>query len=74
MPWCDSCDSYLAPNSVKTDGTCPTCSTEVDAADMAAAAQPPTRAPWHFWVMVAALVAYLGWRLVEGAVWVGGLF
>jgi hypothetical protein len=26
----------------------------------------PTRAPWHFWVLVAAVVIYLGWRLVQG--------
>ena len=24
------------------------------------------RAPWHFWLLVAAVVIYLGWRLVQG--------
>ena len=69
MPWCDHCDSYLAPNAVAADGTCPTCSGDVDAADMKRASRAPERVPWHFWVMVVALVAYLGWRLVQGVAW-----
>lgn len=31
-----------------------------------------TTIPWHFWVMVAALVVYLGWRLVQGIAWLLG--
>jgi hypothetical protein len=27
------------------------------------------KAPWHFWVLVAALVLYLGWRLVQVVIW-----
>jgi hypothetical protein len=27
------------------------------------------KAPWHFWVMIGAVVLYLGWRLVEGIWW-----
>jgi hypothetical protein len=23
------------------------------------------RAPWHFWILVAAAAVYLGWRLVQ---------
>ncbi|MCP4228498.1 MAG: hypothetical protein GY929_19560 [Actinomycetia bacterium] len=44
----------------------------MDTADLKAAAKPPTRAPWHFWVMVVALVGYLGWRLVDGIIWLVG--
>lgn len=72
MPWCDECDLYLAPNAVEADGTCPTCDHEVDAADLKN--QPTAKVPWHFWVMVVALVGYLGWRLVQGAAWATGLF
>ncbi len=72
MPWCDDCDKYLAPNAVDADGTCPTCHHEVDNADLGAGATPVS-APWHFWVMVAALVAYLGWRLVQGVAWLAEL-
>lgn len=67
MPWCDSCDVYLAPNAVKVGGTCPTCDELADAADLTI--EESTRPAWHFWLMVVALVAYLGWRLVEGVVW-----
>ena len=70
MPWCDRCDRYLTPNALRTDGTCPTCAEAVDTTDLKN--PPPARVPWHFWVMVAALVGYLGWRLVEGLVWLGG--
>jgi hypothetical protein len=31
---------------------------------------PP--APWSFRIMVALAVLYLGWRLVEGVIWVVG--
>jgi hypothetical protein len=30
------------------------------------------RVPWHFWLLVAALVVYLGWRLVQGVGWLLG--
>ena len=72
MPWCDDCDKYLAPNAVDTDGTCPACHHEVDTGDLGAG-EAPVRAPWHFWVMVVALVAYLGWRVVQGAAWLAEL-
>ena len=67
MPWCDHCDRYLAPNAVKTDGTCPTCEERVDTTDLKNPV--PKKVPWHFWLMVAALVVYLGWRLVQGIMW-----
>ncbi len=72
MPWCDNCDAYRAPNALNEDGGCATCGNAVDTADVAAA--PVTRAPWHFWVMVVALVGYLGWRLIEAIAWVVGKF
>jgi len=28
-----------------------------------------TPVPWHFWILVVALVIYLGWRLVQLAMW-----
>ena len=70
MPWCDDCDVYLAPNTVTPEGACPTCDHPVDAADVKT--PPPVRAPWHFWLMVVALVGYLGWRLVDGVIWLTG--
>lgn len=72
MPWCDACDEYRAPTALATDGTCATCESDVDTTDLKNPA--PTKAPWHFWLMVVALVVYLGWRLVEAAIWLVGRF
>ena len=30
------------------------------------------RAPWHFKLLVLAVVLYLGWRAVQGVEWVVG--
>ena len=67
MPHCDTCERFYNPNSVRPDGTCPGCDEQL--------AEPLTRferegAPWHFKVLVAATVLYLGWRLLQGILWV----
>jgi len=46
------------------DGTCPTCGRMVEEQTNTEAADDE-KAPWHFKLMVVALVAYLGWRVVE---------
>ena len=72
MPWCETCDRFYNPNSLASDGTCTTCGQFI--------AEPPkegeedTKVPWHFWVLVAALVLYLGWRLVQTIIWAAGGF
>ncbi len=69
MPWCEECAKYFTPNSVKTDGSCPTCGDTIqlpdthDHADDAEAVDEST--PWHFKLMVFMVVAYLGWRFVD---------
>ena len=30
MPWCDDCDRFLSPSTVRADGTCPTCGRTVE--------------------------------------------
>jgi len=30
VPWCDTCDRFLSPATVHTDGTCPTCGRTVE--------------------------------------------
>ena len=30
VPWCDACDRFLSPSTVRTDGTCPVCGRAVD--------------------------------------------
>ena len=73
VPWCNSCDRYLTPNSLSDEGTCPTCGeeAEVQAGEAKMVASEGERVPWHFWIVVVALAAYLGWRLIQG---VGLLF
>ena len=52
VPWCDACDRFLSPSTVKVDGTCPTCGRPVDAGhahapdeDALARASAPAPAP-----------------------------
>jgi hypothetical protein len=64
MPWCEGCSRFLNPNTLRPDGTCPTCERKV--ADPAASGtRDREKAPWHFKLLVVATVAYLGWRFVE---------
>jgi hypothetical protein len=74
MPWCDECSKYWTYSSLKTDGTCPTCGRTVAASerpvdaeslDLHELAGEKAKVPWHFKLMVVALVIYLGWRFVQ---------
>jgi hypothetical protein len=42
-------------------GECPSCGRVI---------AKPAKAPWHFRVLVGAASIYLGWRAVQGVVWV----
>lgn len=57
---------------MRPDGTCPNCGSPVAGPGGNEHGRPAvaTRPPWHFWVLVAAVVVYLGWRLVQGLAWV----
>jgi len=76
MPWCEECARYLAPSAMNSNGTCPSCGRAAAASDpvsgrtldlkaLAGGDEADLRAPWHFRLMVALLVAYLGWRIVD---------
>lgn len=69
MPWCDECDSFWTLEAVApTDGACPACGAELpEVTD-----SESQGAPWHFKLLVVAIVAYLAWRAVQGVVWVAG--
>ncbi len=67
MPHCDTCERFYNPNSVRPDGTCPTCGRQLGDPALAAA---PEGAPWHFKLLVAATVVYLAWRFVQMISWV----
>lgn len=45
------------------DGSCPTCGRSI------ATATPELKTPWHFKLLVAAVVLYLGWRVVQMIGW-----
>ena len=68
VPWCEGCSRFLNPNTLRADGTCPTCGRLV-AAPSTDAAAPPAKAPWHFKVLVLVTVVYLGWRLLQLISW-----
>ena len=83
VPWCDACDRFLSPSTVKVDGTCPSCGRVVDPGRAHAAATaahepdgdddgtlPPI--PWHLWLLAAALAVYLGYRAMQGIEWLLG--
>ncbi len=69
MPWCETCDRYYNPSSIAPDGTCTKCGvfiadTTEDEDDDGG------KIPWHFWVLVVALVIYLGWRFIQLIGWI----
>lgn len=63
MTWCDKCERDFDIGLLSVDGDCPSCGTWL--------ADPPGGGsiPWHFWVVVVAAVAYLGWRAMQGVLW-----
>lgn len=72
MPWCGPCQRYLAPSALDAGGACPACGAVAEQADLAPAdgehagtPEEDARAPWHFWLVVAATVVYVGWRIVQ---------
>jgi hypothetical protein len=72
MPWCETCDKFHNPATIDETGTCPECGTTVEIGEIAQHVEEETvKVPWHFWVGVAAVIAYLGWRVIQG---VGLLF
>jgi hypothetical protein len=79
MPWCETCSRFLNPNTLREDGTCPTCGRPVadppaDAATGAGegggTAEERKKAPWHFKLLLAAVVVYLTWRFIQIGGWI----
>ena len=70
MPWCEDCAKYLTPTSLAADGACPTCGRPVgDIEERAEDAAGQEGTPWHFKLLVGALIFYLGFRLVQMVGW-----
>ena len=74
MPWCVSCNKFLTPPTVRTDGTCPRCGGEVERGLIpgmtrpAGEERPPI--PWHLKLLGLALAVYLSFRFFELIEWV----
>lgn len=66
MPWCEACSRFWTPSSLREDGSCPSCGRAIAERE---AEPPPPGAPWHFKLLVVAVVLYLGWRLVQAIGW-----
>ena len=67
MPWCEDCSRFYNPNTLRTDGTCPTCGRLVGEPGGVVTREG---VPWHFKLLIGALSLYLGWRLLQGVGWV----
>jgi hypothetical protein len=83
VPWCETCDRFLSPPTVTSDGRCPTCGRAVEPGRAHRAGDPPKDGdapkageeelppvPLHMKVMGGALVVYLGYRFLQGVEWV----
>jgi len=66
MPWCEECAKYFAPSGLTVEGHCPACGRDVEAPDDGQGADGDVpSAPWHFKLMIVALVVYLVWRFAD---------
>ena len=61
MPWCEECARYFTPTAMTAEGDCPSCGRHIDEA---AGLSDDEKTPWHFKLLVTALIAYLGWRII----------
>jgi hypothetical protein len=67
VPWCDDCDRFFNPNSMPESGDCPTCGRFLASPVVE---EEEHKVPWHFWLLLVGVGLYLGWRAVQGIVWV----
>jgi len=78
VPWCEDCGRFYSPPTLTADGDCPEGHHVADpgqgplAQSSGAEADDATnpKVPWHFWLLLAALAVYLGWRLVQLFMWI----
>ena len=61
MPYCEDCNRFWSPPAMGPGGECPQCRQVI--------ADPP-RTPWHFKLLMAGVVLYLGFRAYQGIIWV----
>lgn len=83
MPWCDDCAKFWTPTSMRADGACPSCGRVLSAdtvidpkrlsvrqlATGSDAQADVAKTPWHFKLLVVAVIAYLLWRVIQLVGW-----
>lgn len=57
VPWCETCSQFQDKSVINRAGECPDCGTVI---------RKPIRVPWHFKILIAATIIYLGYRLYQG--------
>jgi len=62
MPWCEECSRYFAPTAMTQEGSCPSCGRLLEESSSAI---DDEKTPWHFKLLVVALIAYLAWRIID---------
>lgn len=80
MPWCEDCGRFYTPSTLTPEGDCPSghhvADPGGDGLQQSGAAPREDdqvgKVPWHFWLLLAAVVIYLGWRLIQGIQWLIG--
>ena len=66
MPWCEECQKYWTPTAMTPEGKCPQCGRDIESATRETEEKvADEKAPWHFKLLVVALVVYLTWRFVQ---------
>jgi hypothetical protein len=60
LPWCEDCSKFFPPPALEENGECPECGTVIG---------DPPKVPWHFKLLVVAVVLYLGLRAWQGIDW-----
>lgn len=66
MPFCPECDRFYNPNTLTDVGDCPDGHHVADPAE----GEAPPKVPWHFKLMLAFVIIYLGWRFIQLGDWV----
>ena len=77
MPWCEQCDRFYTPSTLSSAGDCPEGHHVADPGDVPLVQstaepreeEPAPKVPWHFWLLLASVVIYLGWRAFQGIEW-----
>ncbi len=69
---CPSCGRDVAAQEADPGDDTPAAMAHEHRAEALDADGKQAKVPWHFWLLLVAVIGYLGWRAVEGIVWLIG--